>query len=751
MYVTHRFKLNIQSCYQLHDMKPDWGYKGFSEFIFYRTYSRTVCSHHKCCLKTSKDKKTYCPQCGENTPVIKKQEQWSDTVIRVINGLFSIRKDWYLKNQIKWDEDFWQVYAHNMALSLFKMEWSPPGRGLWAMGTDFVYERGSMALQNCGFKVIDEQIGSACHWVMDALMCGVGVGFLPKPQDDLKLFVPVGDFEYQIPDTREGWCDSIKLLIDAFIKPNQLKPVFDYSLIREANLPINGFGGLSSGPAPLKWLHAKIAQFLMQYLQDETYTAVRLKTDIVNCIGCCVISGNVRRSAELCAGDIDDVIDLKNYELYPEREEFGWMSNNSVYLRERDDFLRLDELAERIIKNGEPGIINLVNISKGRIGHDDGLLFDAAEGFNPCGEQPLEDGELCTLAETAPTRTKNWLKSCEYATVYASTVTLLPTHRPETNAVMLRNRRIGVSIMDVVGWMTEVGVTNLTRYLRDGYKHVRKINRWVNNEAGIPLAIRCTTLKPGGTVPRLFGVRSGWQWPTFGYTLRRVRVGATHPICQILKDAGVPNEPDVFSQNTTVFEFPIDQGSNGRVSPATDVNIYKQAMLLVLLQREWSDNAVSNTLYFRPKWNQIKKYDLDTTSPQLTKTEILEEVAQYFPEHSWLNILQDQEIEYENYKLKLEVDKYTDNWTLSIHEYDRNHEENEVPILLASIIPLTKSISLLPHATTGVYRQMPEEGITENEYHNRLSKLSEIDWSKLIDSDGQDERYCEGPHCKVQA
>ena len=33
-------------------------------------------------------------------------ESWHDTVIRVMNGLFSIRKDWYIRNHIPWDESF---------------------------------------------------------------------------------------------------------------------------------------------------------------------------------------------------------------------------------------------------------------------------------------------------------------------------------------------------------------------------------------------------------------------------------------------------------------------------------------------------------------------------------------------------------------------------------------------------------------------------------------------------------------------
>lgn len=58
------------------------------------------------------------------------QEHWHDTIIRVVEGIMSIRKDWYAKNNIRWDETYWQQTAHRMALAMFDMRMLPPGRGL---------------------------------------------------------------------------------------------------------------------------------------------------------------------------------------------------------------------------------------------------------------------------------------------------------------------------------------------------------------------------------------------------------------------------------------------------------------------------------------------------------------------------------------------------------------------------------------------------------------------------------------------
>jgi len=174
---------------------------------------------------------------------------------------------------------------------------------------------------------------------------------------------------------------------------------------------------------------------------------VRLKSDLGNMCGCCVVAGNVRRSAELNKGSVHDSIflNLKDYSINPDREEWGWMSNNSVALKNSEDFEMLGEVARRVVTRGEPGVMNLKNFKYGRLGkgHLPAMREDLADGLNPCGEIPLEDKELCNVVETVPTRCPNvetWYKACEYAAFYAATVSLLPTHREETNRVVVRNR-----------------------------------------------------------------------------------------------------------------------------------------------------------------------------------------------------------------------------------------------------------------------------------------------------------------------
>lgn len=571
-FVTHRFELGPASVARVRGTSYEFGFDGFGEAVYYRTYSRPK---------------------ADGT-----QEDWHDTVIRTVNGVMSIRKDWYMKNYLPWEDAYWQEFAEKMAIYFVQMKCMPPGRGLAVMGTDFVYERGSMALFNCGASKTDH-LSYDCNWIMDALMCGVGVGF-GATSEPVSMSAPNGKpYTFVIPDSREGWAESVERLILAY--ETGTNPVrFDYSDLRPSGSQIKGFGGIASGPEPLIKLHDRVTQYLDKFISGET-SSLRMKADIINALGCCVVAGNVRRSAEIMLGSADDkeFWDLKNYELHPEREEIGWMSNNSVALSNSDDFSKIPMIAKRIRANGEPGFVNLKNVQKfARFGRHSS---DKADCINPCGEIPLENKELCNLFETYPSRCADdneFFQALKFGAFYTQTVSLLPTHRLDTNKIIARNRRVGISISGVADWSATVTHVKMTKTLREGYALVKEENENLARDAGVSPSIRLTTIKPSGTVSQLAGVSPGMHFPTFKYAIRRMRVAQNSPIAKVLRDAGYNSEKDVSSDNTDVFDFVINQG---RSRPATDVSMWEQAMMLVMLQREWADNAVSCTIYFDPE------------------------------------------------------------------------------------------------------------------------------------------------------
>ena len=177
-------------------------------------------------------------------------------------------------------------------------------------------------------------------------------------------------------------------------------------------------------------------------------------------------------------------------------------------------------------------------------------------------------------------------------------MSLLPTHWGVTNRVIARNHRIGVSLSGIADWYATIPFTHMVKHMQDGYRTVLAVNARLATESGVPAAIRVTTVKPSGSISLLAGVSPGLHFPTHRFCIRRVRVGATSPIAKTLIASGIPHEKDTYSDNTWVFEFVIDQS---HTRPASEVSVWEQASLLTTLQREWSDNAVSVTLYFNPK------------------------------------------------------------------------------------------------------------------------------------------------------
>ena len=428
---TFLFRLSPDFVSGYRDKPSPFGFKdaggnSLGEITFLRTYSR---------LKEDGSKET-----------------WTDVCERVINGMFSIQKEHCKTSRLPWNDNKAQASAQDAFDRLFHLKWSPPGRGLWMMGTPLVMEqRNSAALQNCSFISSSEMTkvnpAKPFAFLMEASMLGIGVGFDDKGADkDFEIHSPSKQppTTFVVPDTREGWVDSVSMLINSYLRPDQSPVVFDYSLVRPAGEPIKTFGGTAAGPEPLRRLHVAIqSQFDGRGGQSLTRTDI---ADLGNMIGVCVVSGNVRRSAELLMGRLDDdeFLNLKNYAKNPGRMEWGWMSNNSVEVKVGDD---LSKIVHGIALNGEPGVIWMdVTRRYGRLIDPPNDADWRASGYNPCAEQSLESGECCTLVETYLNRhesLEDFKKTLKVAYLYGKTVTLLPTHWPDTNAIMQRNRRIG--------------------------------------------------------------------------------------------------------------------------------------------------------------------------------------------------------------------------------------------------------------------------------------------------------------------
>lgn len=626
------------------ERQPPFGFGALSQVVYYRTYSREKSD-------------------GTN-------ECWHETIQRVVEGTYSMQKRWILGNHLPWSERKALRSAKEMYERMWQLKFLPPGRGLWAMGSPLTEERGLWAaLNNCAFistaAGMVDPIEPFC-FLMDASMLGIGVGFDTKGAGQIPVIQPVGTFVYHISDDRQGWVDSLRALLRAYLQPTLTGhahplPVFDYSQVRPAGAPIRGFGGVAAGAGPLCTLHENVRHLLDAYVQQPLDTVGIV--DIMNMIGKCVVAGNIRRSAEIAFGDPDDhqFLSLKNSEVYPERngaEGWSWTSNNSVFCQLGMDY---SKVAEHTRRNGEPGYFWLENAQQF------GRMVDAPTGAdwrvaggNPCLEQSLESYELCCLVETFPNRAESredFLRTLKFAYLYAKTVTLGRTPWPRTNEVLLRNRRIGLSMSGIVQTVDRLGLGEFRDWCNQGYATVQRYDRIYSEWLTIPRSIKTTSVKPSGTVSLLAGATAGKHWPESQYMVRRIRIGRLSSLVEPLRQAGYPIEDCFGDPSSVVVEFPIAYGSG--IPARHEVSMWEKLELAALLQAYWADNQVSATVDFDPSLE----------GPQIGRA-----------------------LKYYQWRLK--------------------------------------GVSFLPRQPLGAYPQMPEETITAAEYAARVAQLQPVDFGR---------------------
>lgn len=608
------FHLDTDFVAQYSLREPKFGFGELGQLVYQRTYSRTKDNGQK--------------------------EKWYETVERVVNGTFTMLK----KAVDVWDEEKYQQEAKTMYDKIFTFKFTPPGRGLWAQGTAIVLEKGLYSsLNNCAFvstSEIDTEYSKPFLFLMDQLMLGLGVGFdcagegkltLQQPQEtfDIKndhlieyLEKKITDMKIKgkytkwieaelnyvkeksaaihvIPDTREGWVDSVRKLLDGYFK-GERDYIYDYSCIRNEGEILKIFGGLSSGAVPLIELHGSLHHLLSGRISERI--SITTITDICNLIAKTVVSGNIRRSSEIALSRMsEEFINLKNYKENIERNEWSWCSNNSIIVDVDED---ISQIVERIKDNGEPGIFWLDNARKyGRMKDEANYKDMKVKGVNPCGEQSLESYEICCLVEIFPNNHDNkeeFFDTLKYAHLYGKIVTTGLSNWAETNEIVKRNRRIGCSLTGLVQFINRRNKEILKEWCDEGYAHLLKLDEQHSRLMNIEKSIKLTTIKPSGTVSLLAGSTPGVHYPISKRYIRRVRLQNDSDVLKALARAGYTIEKCVGSENTTsVVELPImlDEG----IKASDTVSITDKIKLASLLQKYWSDNQVSVTIDFDVK------------------------------------------------------------------------------------------------------------------------------------------------------
>ncbi len=528
-------------------------------------------------------------------PINNRTEEWHETVERVVSACNDQLGCGFSENE--------QQELREIMLDL---KGTVAGRFLWQLGTETVDRLGLPSLQNCAFVVVDNPI-RPFTWAFEMLMLGSGVGFniqrhnigkLPKPYTNVKIErMDANDADFIVPDSREGWVELLRRVLEAsFVTGKGF--TFATHLIRSKGSPIKGFGGTASGPEDLVWGMMEINKILNSKWGDSLTSVDCL--DVMNIIGRIVVAGNVRRSAQIAIGDADDELYLN-----AKRWDLGnipnWraMSNNSVICSNIHQLH--PSFWDGYNGNGEPyGIINLD--AARRMGRTNETWYPDPEvqGFNPCAEQGLANFETCCLAEIyLPNITsyEELKRVARYLYRVNKHSLAIKCAVPETEDIVHRNMRMGIG---VTGYLQ--ATEEQRSWLSDCYTYLRAYDKEYSALCEFPESIKLTTVKPSGTLSLLAGVTPGAHPAYSQYYIRRIRMASGTPLVKAAKDAGYPvefvrNFDGTEDKGTEVVSFPCKFPEGTKL--AAEMTAIDQLEVIKRLQKDWSDNAVSVTIYYR--------------------------------------------------------------------------------------------------------------------------------------------------------
>lgn len=522
-----------------------------SEFIYYRTYSRWI----------------------ENEG---RRETWIETVDRYINFM---RENLGAKIS---DEDYSEIRE-----AILRQEIMPSMRLMWSAGE--AARKTHVAAFNCSY-VAPTKLEDFAE-IMYILMCGTGVGFSVESQTVQQL--PqikkrnghVKTHSFIIEDSKEGWADALTFGLKSWFSGDDVH--FDYSKIRAAGSRLHTMGGRSSGPEPLR--------ALLDFSRSKIIArhGKRLRNidvhDIICKIGEVVVMGGVRRSALISLSDLDDqeMRDAKKGAFYVSEPQRSLANNSAVYNEKPKATEFMEEwLALAQSGSGERGIFNRGGLKTQLPARRWKVFEEDAEtaGTNPCGEIVLKSKEFCNLSEVvcrAEDTSESLLRKTRLATIlgtYQSSLTKFPYLSKDWQKNCNEERLLGVSL---TGQWDSPAVRN-AEILKQMKELAIKVNQEYSKKMSISESTCITCVKPSGTVSQLVDAASGCHPRHAKYYIRRVRIAATDPLFQMLKDQKLTYYPEVGqnmgSASTYVIEFPVK---------APDSSVFKNDLSAIQQLEHW--------------------------------------------------------------------------------------------------------------------------------------------------------------------
>jgi intein/homing endonuclease len=305
-----------------------------------------------------------------------------------------------------------------------------------------------------------------------------------------------------------------------------------------------------------------------------------------------------------------------------------------------------------------------------------------------CGEIKIALwGAYCCIGDLVPFHSDTIEEAEEAFRAVARALIRVNTMDALYKKELKRTNRIGVGITGIheFAWkFFKLGFKDLIdeEKSKDFWMVLSRFKRAVQDESekysnkyGLEIPHSDSTIKPSGTVSKLFGLTEGWHLPSMLWYMRWVQFSNNDPLIQAYKKAGYPIKELKKYQNTTIVGFPTtpiicELGMGNKLVTAGEATPEEQYKWIMLGEKYWLHGVDVD--------GKLLKKD---TSNQISYT------LKYLP----------TKVSYKDF-------------IKTIQEYQ----------------PLVKCCSVMPQEEKSSYEYLPEQPVTKAEYEDTINKIKQI-------------------------
>jgi ribonucleoside-triphosphate reductase len=468
--------------------------------------------------------------------------------------------------------------------------------------------------------------------VVDALwllLLGCGVGFKPivgslngfaKPIPNIEVIrskrTEKGGRENNVqswdPDTRtwtvsigdssEAWAKAIGKILAGKFPANRL--VLDFSEVRPAGIRMSNFGWISSGDENISKAFLEIAN-IMNRRAGSLLTKIDIM-DVMNWLGTSLSS---RRSAQICFVDYaanewaEFAVAKKEFWITgnPQRAQ----SNNSLLFRQRPTEEELTRVFDMMIEAGgsEPGFVNGLEAEK---------RAPWFAGTNPCAEILLPNKGFCNLCETDIGKFRGDTAGLHSALRLVARANYRQTCVNLKDGILQEAWHLSNLFLRLCG----VGLTGVARrgdLIDYDYRQMERVATngafSMADELNLPRPKNVTTIKPSGTLSKVFATTEGAHKPLGKYIFNNVIFAKGDPLVERLKAANYRYFEHPFQATNIVFTLPVAWNDieftkvkkGDRVLEVNLESAIEQLDRYKMLQNNWTHQNTSVTISYSPE------------------------------------------------------------------------------------------------------------------------------------------------------